>query len=39
MVEGPLDISLTGILASLAAPLSATGISIFAILPIIRIAV
>ncbi|NLW62925.1 MAG: ACT domain-containing protein [Syntrophomonadaceae bacterium] len=30
-VEGPLDFSLTGILASLAAPLSAAGISIFAI--------
>jgi len=30
-VEGPLDFSLTGILSSLAAPLSAGGISIFAI--------
>jgi len=30
-VDGPLDFSLTGILTSLAAPLSAAGISIFAI--------
>jgi len=30
-VEGPLDFSLTGILASLAAPLAQAGISIFAI--------
>lgn len=30
-VEGPLDFSLTGILASLATPLSGAGISIFAI--------
>lgn len=31
MVEGPLDFSLTGILAGIAAPLAAAGISIFAI--------
>lgn len=31
MVKGPLDFSLTGILASLAAPLAEAGISIFAI--------
>jgi uncharacterized protein len=31
MVEGPLDFSLTGVLASLAAPLAAAGISVFAI--------
>jgi len=31
MVAGPLDFNLTGILASLTAPLSAAGISIFAI--------
>ena len=30
-VEGPLDLSLTGILASLSAPLAEAGISIFAI--------
>jgi uncharacterized protein len=30
-VEGPLDFSLTGILASLAAPLAAAGVSIFAL--------
>ena len=30
-VEGPLDFSLTGILASLAAPLARNGISIFAL--------
>lgn len=30
-VEGPLDFSLTGILASLVAPLAAAGISIFSI--------
>jgi hypothetical protein len=30
-VAGPLDFSLTGILASLAAPLAEAGISIFAI--------
>jgi uncharacterized protein len=30
-VRGPLDFSLTGILASLAAPLAAAGISIFAL--------
>lgn len=31
MVEGPLDFELTGVLASLATPLAAAGISIFAI--------
>jgi len=31
MVEGPLDLSLTGVLASLAAPLARADISIFAI--------
>ncbi len=30
-VEGPLDFSLTGVLASLAAPLAEAGISIFAV--------
>jgi hypothetical protein len=30
-VEGPLDLSLTGILASLSAPLAEAGISIFAV--------
>lgn len=31
MVAGPLDFNLTGVLASLTAPLSAAGISVFAI--------
>ncbi len=31
MVEGPLDFSLTGVLASLTAPLARAGISIFAL--------
>jgi hypothetical protein len=31
MVEGPLDFNLTGVLASLTAPLAAAGISIFVI--------
>ena len=31
MVHGPLDFSLTGILASLASPLAAAGISLFAV--------
>ena len=30
-VEGPLDLSLTGVMASLAGPLAEAGISIFAI--------
>lgn len=36
-VDGPLDFSLTGILTSLAAPLSAAGISILLFLLMIRI--
>ncbi len=31
MVQGPLDLDLTGVLASLAAPLAEAGVSIFAI--------
>ncbi|MFM8320199.1 MAG: ACT domain-containing protein [Chloroflexota bacterium] len=31
MVQGPLDFSLTGVLASIAAPLAKAGVSIFAI--------
>jgi len=31
MVQGPLDFGLTGILASIAAPLAAAGVSIFAV--------
>ncbi|MBL8177700.1 MAG: ACT domain-containing protein [Bryobacterales bacterium] len=31
MVEGPLDFALTGVLASLAAPLAEAGVSIFAV--------
>ena len=31
MVRGPLDLSLTGVLASLAAPLAGAGIGLFAV--------